>query len=182
MMITETAIAEVKLVTPRVFEDDRGFFMETWREDVFAKAGIEGPWVQDNHSRSSKGALRGIHYQIKQPQGKLVRATRGAIFDVAVDLRRSSSTFGQWVGQELSADNKAMLWIPPGFGHGFLALSDGAELQYKCTAYYAAEHDRTLAWDDPTLGIDWPLLHGEAPILSAKGAAAPRLDSADLFT
>lgn len=181
MLITETAIANVKLVTPRVVEDDRGFFLESWREDAFAKAGIEGPWVQDNHSRSSKGTLRGIHYQVEQPQGKLVRATRGAIFDVAVDLRRSSATFGQWIGQELNADTKTMLWIPPGFGHGFLALSESAEVQYKCTAYYAAEHDRTLAWDDPALSIRWPLAQGQSPILSAKDAAAPRLDSADLF-
>lgn len=181
MHIAETAIAEVKLVTPRVLEDDRGFFLENWREDVFAAAGIDGPWVQDNHSRSSKHSLRGIHYQVGQPQGKLVRATRGRIFDVAVDLRRSSPTFGRWVGQRLTAKNKAMLWIPPGFGHAFLALSDGAEVQYKCTAYYAPEDERTIAWDDASIGIAWPLPEGETPILSAKDASATQLSDADLF-
>jgi dTDP-4-dehydrorhamnose 3,5-epimerase len=181
MHIAETAIAEVKLVTPRVLEDDRGFFLESWREDVFAAAGIDGPWVQDNHSRSSKHSLRGIHYQVGQPQGKLVRATRGRIFDVAVDLRRSSPTFGRWVAQRLTAKNKAMLWIPPGFGHAFLALSDGAEVQYKCTAYYAPEDERTIAWDDASIGIAWPLPEGETPILSAKDASATQLSDADLF-
>lgn len=181
MHIAETAVAEVKLITPRVFEDDRGFFLESWREDAFAEAGITGPWVQDNHSRSSKHSLRGIHYQINQPQGKLVRATRGSIFDVAVDLRRSSPTFGKWVGQELSADNKEMLWIPPGFGHGFLALSDGAEIQYKCTDYYAPDDERTIAWNDPMLGIAWPLANGETPILSAKDASGKSLGDADLY-
>jgi dTDP-4-dehydrorhamnose 3,5-epimerase len=121
---------------------------------IVQESGIEGPWVQDNHSRSCQHALRGIHYQIERPLGKLIRATYGSVFDVAVDLRRSSATFGQWVGRELSADNKKMLWIPPGFGHGFLALSDITELQYKCTAYYAPEHDLTIIWDDPTLAID----------------------------
>jgi dTDP-4-dehydrorhamnose 3,5-epimerase len=181
MHIDETAIAEVKLVTPRVLEDDRGFFLESWREDVFAAAGIDGPWVQDNHSRSSKHSLRGIHYQVGQPQGKLVRATRGRIFDVAVDLRRSSPTFGRWVAQRLTAKNKAMLWIPPGFGHAFLALSDGAEVQYKCTAYYSPDDERTIAWDDPSICIAWPLPEGETPILSAKDASATQLSDADLF-
>ena len=181
MKIIETALPGVLQIEPKVFEDDRGFFMENWREDVFAAAGIDGPWVQDNHSRSAKHSLRGIHYQIAQPQGKLVRATRGRIFDVAVDLRRSSPTFGRWVGKRLTAKNKAMLWIPPGFGHAFLALSDGAEVQYKCTAYYAPEDERTIAWDDASIGISWPLPEGETPILSAKDASATQFSDADLF-
>jgi dTDP-4-dehydrorhamnose 3,5-epimerase len=181
MHIAATEIADVKFVEPRIFGDDRGFFMETWREDVFAEAGIAGPWVQDNHSRSARHVLRGIHYQIRQPQGKLVRATRGRIYDVAVDLRRSSPTFGRWIGRELSEDNKAMIWVPPGFGHGFLALSEGAEIQYKCTAYYAPEHDRTIRWDDPDIAIDWPLPDGQDPVLSEKDAAGRPLSAADLF-
>ncbi|MEM8695290.1 MAG: dTDP-4-dehydrorhamnose 3,5-epimerase [Pseudomonadota bacterium] len=181
MRIADTEIADVKLVEPDVFGDDRGFFMETWRRDVFADAGIEGPWLQDNHSRSVKYVLRGIHYQIQQPQGKLVRATRGGIFDVAVDLRRSSPTFKQWAGRELTEDNKAMLWVPPGFGHAFLALSDETEIQYKCTDYYAPEHDRTIVWNDPDLAIDWPLPEGEQPLLSAKDGAGYLLSAADLY-
>lgn len=180
MNIAETELPEVKLLTPRVFGDDRGFFLESWNARVFADAGIDVPFVQDNHSRSAIGVLRGLHYQLANPQGKLVRVTAGAVFDVAVDIRRSSPHFGRWTGHVLSADNKAMLWIPPGFAHGFLVLSDSADFLYKCTTLYDPPSDRGIAWDDPDIGIDWPL-EGVAPLLSAKDAAASRLASAEVF-
>lgn len=168
MNVTPTAIPDVLILEPRVFGDERGFFMETWQREKFAEAGIDTDFVQDNHSRSVKGTLRGLHYQIKRPQGKLVRVTVGEVFDVAVDIRRRSPTFGQWVGDYLSADNKRMLWVPPGFAHGFYVTSDVAEFQYKCTDYYMPEHERCIRWDDPAVGIDWPLKKGEEPLLSVK--------------
>jgi dTDP-4-dehydrorhamnose 3,5-epimerase len=178
--IAETDLPGVKLLTPRVFGDERGFFLESWNAKVFAEAGLDVPFVQDNHSRSAKGVLRGLHYQLSNPQGKLVRVTSGAVFDVAVDIRRSSPAFGRWTGHVLSADNKAMLWIPPGFAHGFLVLSDSADFLYKCTTLYDPPSDRSLAWDDPDIGIIWPL-EGMTPQLSAKDSAAPRLASAEVF-
>lgn len=180
MNIADTGLPGVKLITPRVFGDERGFFLESWNARSFAEAGLDMPFVQDNHSRSAKGVLRGLHYQLSNPQGKLVRVTQGAVFDVAVDIRRASPHFGRWTGNVLSADNKAMLWIPPGFAHGFLVLSDSADFLYKCTALYDPPSDRSLAWDDPDIGIDWPL-DGVTPQLSAKDAAAPRLAEAEVF-
>lgn len=181
MNFIETDLPGVIIIEPKVFGDDRGFFMESWNARVFEAAGIHGPWVQDNHSRSAKGVLRGLHYQVRQTQGKLVRATAGAVFDVAVDLRRSSPHFGKWTGVELSAENRRMLWVPPGFAHGFLTLSETADFQYKCTDYYAPEWERALIWNDPAIGIDWPLAAGEAPSLSAKDAAGLTLDQAEAF-
>jgi dTDP-4-dehydrorhamnose 3,5-epimerase len=181
MYFSETSLSGVKRIFPTVFEDERGFFMETWHSRRFAENGIDVDFVQDNASRSAKGTLRGIHYQIEQAQGKLIRVVDGEIFDVAVDLRKSSSTYGKWVGELLSAENKQQLWIPPGFGHGFLVLSDVAEVNYKCTDYYAREHERSVRWDDPDIAIDWPLSDGATPILSAKDAEAPRLSNAETF-
>jgi dTDP-4-dehydrorhamnose 3,5-epimerase len=179
MNITHTAIPDVLLFEPRVFTDARGFFFEVWNARAFREARIAAEFVQDNHSRSVRNVLRGLHYQIRQPQGKLVRVTAGEIFDVAVDLRRSSATFGRWVGMNLSAENKRIAWIPPGFAHGFLTLSEYVDMTYKMTDYYAPEHDRTLAWNDADLGISWPLV-GE-PVLSAKDAAGKRFKDADTF-
>lgn len=181
MMFTPAAIPEVVVVEPPVFGDERGFFMETWQRRKFAEAGIDYDFVQDNHSRSVQGTLRGLHYQIQQAQGKLVRVTQGEVFDVAVDVRRSSPTFGQWVGEWLSADNKRMFWVPPGFAHGFYVTSDTAEFQYKCTEYYAPEHERSIRWDDPRLNIQWPLVAGTPPLVSDKDRAAPGLDGAEVF-
>lgn len=155
MKISETKIPAVKLIEPKVFGDERGFFMETWNEKAFREAGIDATFVQDNHSRSVKNTLRGLHYQIKQPQGKLVRVTRGEVFDVAVDLRPGSQTFGHWIGEYLSDENKRMLWVPPGFAHGFLVISEIADFQYKCTDLYAPEYERSILWNDPTIGINW---------------------------
>jgi dTDP-4-dehydrorhamnose 3,5-epimerase len=181
MEIERLAIDGLLMVTPRRFEDDRGFFMERYNKAAFdAAAGAAIDFVQDNHSRSAKGVLRGLHYQLPpHAQGKLVSALSGAVFDVAVDIRRSSPRFGHWVGVELSAENRRQLWIPAGFAHGFLALSDGAELHYKTTDFYAPECDRSIAWDDKEIAIDWPL--ETAPILSDKDRAAPALAAADLF-
>ena len=162
------AIPDVVLLTPQLFADNRGFFMETWQDKKFDAAGIDAVFVQDNHSLSIQGTLRGLHYQIKQAQGKLVRVVAGELFDVAVDLRKSSKTFGQWVGDRLSAENKKMLWVPPGFAHGFYVISDKAEFVYKCTDYYAPEYERSIRWDDPDLGINWPLIDRRQPILSDK--------------
>lgn len=170
MNIVETEIPDVLIIEPKVYRDDRGFFMETWEGLKFAKLGIDAAFVQDNHSGSLRGVLRGLHYQIKQPQGKLVRAIRGEVFDVAVDLRRSSPTFGKWVGTRLSAENKRMFWVPAGFAHGFYTIGDYVEFAYKCTNYYSPEYDRTLLWNDPDIGIDWPIAEGESPILSRKDA------------
>ncbi|MDH4321465.1 MAG: dTDP-4-dehydrorhamnose 3,5-epimerase [Desulfobulbaceae bacterium] len=176
-----TRIPDVVVIEPKVFGDERGFFMETWRGDLFAANGITLPFVQDNHSRSGQGVLRGLHYQIKQPQGKLARVIIGEVFDVAVDLRKGSPTFGQWVGEVLSAENKKMLWVPPGFAHGFYVLSETAEFFYKCTDYYAPEHERSLRWDDPALNIYWPLLDGLSPQLSAKDLAGIPLAEAECY-
>jgi dTDP-4-dehydrorhamnose 3,5-epimerase len=170
MNVVRTEIADVLILEPKVFEDDRGFFFESFNQRVFeAAAGGPVTFVQDNHSRSKKNVLRGLHYQVEQPQGKLVRAVSGAIYDVAVDIRPSSPTFGRWVGVELSADNKRQLWIPPGLAHGFLVVSETAEVLYKATDYYAPAHERTILWNDPTLGIPWPL-KGQ-PQVSGKDAA-----------
>ncbi|MBH5321244.1 dTDP-4-dehydrorhamnose 3,5-epimerase [Aurantiacibacter sediminis] len=157
MKVSPCAVEGPLLIEPRIIEDDRGFFMESWNAAAFAKAGINAKFVQDNHSHSDRGVLRGLHFQNPQPQGKLVRVVTGSVFDVAVDLRRSSPTFGQWVGIELSASNRRMLWLPRGFAHGFLTLEDGTDFVYKCDAFYASEHEHTLAWNDPDIGIDWPI-------------------------
>lgn len=168
MQATPLAIPDVLLIEPKVFGDARGFFYESFNQRAFNKAtGTDFQFVQDNHSRSAKGVLRGLHYQIQQPQGKLVRVVQGCVFDVAVDIRKSSPTFGRWVGAELSADNHHQLWVPPGFAHGFVVLSETAEFLYKTTDYYAPEHERCIAWNDPQLDIAWPDL-GQAPVLSAK--------------
>jgi dTDP-4-dehydrorhamnose 3,5-epimerase len=174
MKVTATAIPDVKLIEPDVYGDARGFFMESWNRRVFRDLGLDLDFVQDNHSRSSRGILRGLHYQVKHPQGKLVRVTSGRVFDVAVDLRASSPTFGRWVGEELSADNHRMLWVPPGFAHGFYVLSDSADFLYKATAYYMPEHERAIRWDDEDLAIHWPLPGGEAPLLADKDRRAKR--------
>lgn len=181
MNIIQTAIAEVLIIEPKVFGDHRGFFLESWNARAFAQAGLQLSFVQDNHSRSKRGVLRGLHYQIKQPQGKLVRVTHGEVFDVAVDIRKGSATFGQWVGVRLSAENLRMLWIPAGFAHGFLVLSDMADLLYKCTDYYAPEHERCIRWDDPEIGIDWPLGDIKAPVLSAKDSHGSWLKDAEVY-
>ena len=181
MKVVDTTIPDVKIVEPRVFGDQRGFFLESWNAGVFAAAGIDATFVQDNHSHSAQHTLRGLHYQVTRPQGKLVRVTAGRVFDVVVDLRRSSAHFGRWVGVELSADNKRMLMVPAGFAHGFLALEDATDFLYKCTAYYAPEDERTIAWDDPDLAIDWPLSAGVAPLLSAKDAAAGGFAEAEFY-
>jgi dTDP-4-dehydrorhamnose 3,5-epimerase len=180
MRATPTAITDVLVLEPRVFADERGFFFESYNERTFAGAtGVAAKFVQDNHSRSVKNTLRGLHYQIQQPQGKLVRVVAGEVFDVAVDIRRSSPTFGKWAGEVLSAGNKRMLWIPPGFAHGFVVLSDFAEFLYKTTEYWAPEHERAIIWNDPDLAIDWPI--DGAPTLAAKDAAAQRLAAAEVF-
>ena len=181
MQFEPTRLPEVVLIKPRVFGDERGFFFETWHERVFRDAGIGASFVQDNHSRSSKHTLRGLHFQIQQPQGKLVRVTRGEAFDVAVDIRRTSPRFGQWFGAVLSERNRHLLWVPPGFAHGYLALSDEIDFLYKCTDFYAPKHERAIRWDDPTIGVQWPLPPGVAPTLSAKDAAAPAFQEAETY-
>lgn len=168
------------VIQPRVFGDDRGFFLESWNTRAFAEAGLELNFVQDNHSRSSKGVLRGLHLQNPDPQGKLVRVVAGAVFDVIVDLRRSSRTFGRWFGVELNASNKQMLWVPPGFAHGFLTLEDGTDFLYKCTEFYNPAAEQALRWDDPALAIDWPL-DGIEPQLSAKDLHAKRLSEIEPY-
>ncbi len=180
MRFVPSEIPGVLLVEPQVFGDSRGFFMETWHAAKFAAAGLDCNFVQDNHSKSVQGALRGLHYQIKKPQGKLVRVISGEVFDVAVDLRKSSPFFGRWVGEILSAENKKMLWVPPGFGHGFYVLSPEAEFVYKCTEFYAPEDERCIRWDDPELAIAWPLL-GLSPLLSPKDLAGVSLTKAELY-
>jgi dTDP-4-dehydrorhamnose 3,5-epimerase len=181
MEFSPTALPDVKIFRSRIYEDGRGFFLEAFRASGLVDAGIDHTFVQDNLSGSRKNVLRGLHYQISRPQGKLVRAITGEIFDVAVDLRRSSPTFGRFVGEILSAAEKNMLWIPPGFAHGFLVLSEWADVLYKTTEYYAPEADRTLVWNDPTVGIRWPLPSGEPPVLSAKDAAGTPLAEAEVF-
>jgi len=182
MKATPTDLPEVIVVEPTVFPDDRGFFFESWQVEKFLALGIEALFVQDNHSASTRGTLRGMHYQLSpRAQGKLVRVIEGEVFDVAVDLRKSSPTFGRWTGAHLSAENRKMIWIPPGFGHGFYVTSESAQFLYKCTDLYAPETARSVRWDDPELGIEWPLVDGEAPVLSTQDAAAPKLADAELF-
>lgn len=177
---TPTALPEVLILEPKVFGDDRGFFFESFNQRDFRQVtGVDTPFVQDNHSRSSKGVLRGLHYQIRQPQGKLVRVVRGEVFDVAVDLRRSSPNFGEWVGVMLSDENKRQLWVPPGFAHGFVVTSDIAEVLYKTTDYWYPEHERSLLWNDPSVGVQWPIVG--APQLAAKDAAGKLFGDADVF-
>jgi dTDP-4-dehydrorhamnose 3,5-epimerase len=178
--VIETALPGVLLLEPKVWGDDRGFFYESWNARTFADLGLDLKFVQDNHSKSAKGVLRGMHYQNPDPQGKLVRVVAGAVFDVAVDLRRSSPTFGKWVGYELSAANKRMLWVPEGFAHGFLSLEDNTEFLYKCTALYAPANEQSLRWDDPAVGIEWPL-DGITPQLAGKDAAGHALADAQAF-
>jgi dTDP-4-dehydrorhamnose 3,5-epimerase len=175
-----TAIPDVLIIEPKVFGDARGFFFESWNQAAFDRAvGREVRFVQDNHSASGRGVLRGLHYQVRQAQGKLVRVVAGEVYDVAVDLRRSSPTFGRWVGEMLSEDNRRMMWVPEGFAHGFLVMSESAEFLYKTTDYYAPEHERTLLWNDPKLGVDWPIA-GE-PLLKPKDASGTPLESAETF-
>ena len=176
-----TTIPDVLLVKPTVFGDARGFFMETYRASRFVAAGIHTNFVQDNHSGSGRGTLRGLHYQIRQAQGKLVRVVVGEVFDVAVDLRRGSKTFGKWAGQILSAENKLQLWVPEGFAHGFYVVSKWAEFVYKVTDYYAPEWERTLLWNDPEIGIDWPLIEGESLVLSGKDREGKALQEAEVY-
>ena len=181
MQITTTTIPDVKVIQASTFIDDRGFFMETWRAAACARKGVGPHFVQDNHSHSRLGVLRGLHYQVRQPQGKLVRAVTGEIFDVAVDLRRSSPTFGKWYGVLLSAENRRQLWVPEGFAHGFLTLSETADVVYKCTSYYSPKDDRTLLWKDEDLGIAWPTISIGEPVLSQKDACAPAFCDAECF-
>lgn len=181
MNITPTKIPDVLIIEPKVFGDERGFFMETYNQQVFADNGLTMNFVQDNHSRSRHGILRGLHYQIDNPQGKLVRVTSGKVFDVAVDIRRASPTFGEWVGIELSAENQRQFWVPEGFAHGFYVMSESADFQYKCTNLYAPEHERCIRWDAADLGIEWPLVNNEAPQVSAKDAEGSTLANAEVF-
>ncbi|MBW5798998.1 dTDP-4-dehydrorhamnose 3,5-epimerase [Halomonas elongata] len=181
MEFEKLQIPDVVLLTPKVFGDDRGFFMETFRQSEFEKYCGNYTFVQDNHSKSSHGILRGLHYQLEKPQGKLVRATQGDVYDVAVDLRQSSPTFGQWVGARLSADNKRMLWVPPGFAHAFYVISEEAEFQYKCTDYYNPGDEYCIRWDDSSLAIDWPLVNGLAPRVSDKDAQGDTFETAAKF-
>ncbi|MCK0098769.1 dTDP-4-dehydrorhamnose 3,5-epimerase [Qipengyuania sp. S6317L1] len=181
MNIIETDIEGVLIIEPRVFGDERGFFMETWNEGAFKEAGLDLTFVQDNHSRSQKGVLRGLHFQNPGPQGKLVRVTNGAVFDVAVDLREGSPTFGKWAGVELTAENKRMFWVPEGFAHGFLTLADDTDFLYKCTAPYAPGSEHTLAWNDPGVGIDWPVANLD-PIISEKDAKGLSLSDVPVFS
>lgn len=181
MRFHKTKNPDVILIEPQVFEDERGFFMESWKAQEFLNNGIDANFVQDNHSKSVQGTLRGLHYQVKCPQGKLIRVISGEIFDVAVDIRRSSPRFGQWLGEFLSAENKQMLWVPPGFAHGFYVTSETAEIIYKCSDIYKPEYERSLRWDDPELNIDWPLVDGNQPILSTKDASAPGFKDSEYY-
>lgn len=181
MKFIPTRIPDIVIIEPRVFGDARGFFMETWQKERFAAAGIPADFVQDNHSSSRQWVLRGLHYQIRRAQGKLVRVTHGEAFDVVVDMRRSSPTFGQWVGETLSESNRRMLWIPPGFAHGFLVLSERVEFMYKCTDYYSPDDECCLLWSDPGVAIDWPLPFGVHPIISAKDDAGSTLERAEQY-
>lgn len=181
MILTRLDIADLLLVTPTVHADGRGYFMEVWHEEKFATAGLDARFVQDNQSGSRRGTLRGLHYQIEHPQGKLVRVVSGEIFDVAVDLRRGSATFGRWLGLTLSAEGRQQIYVPPGFAHGFLVTSESAEVAYKCTDFYFPEHERTLIWNDPDVGITWPLPGGSMPTLSAKDSAGTLLTEAEVY-
>ena len=180
MKIIASNIPDILVFEPTVYSDGRGYFMETWRQSVFEAQGIDAGFVQDNQSNSNRGTLRGLHYQLNHPQGKLARVVSGEVFDVAVDLRKSSAYFGRWIGILLSAENKKQLWIPPGFAHGFYVMSESAELLYKCTDYYDPEDDHSLLWNDETVGIDWPLLDSK-PLLSDKDKNAPRLLEATVY-
>ena len=180
MKIEKLQIPDVLLLTPKVFCDERGFFMETWNKQSLAEQGFNFDFVQDNHSKSVKGTLRGLHYQMSHTQGKLVRVTQGKVFDVAVDLRKDSSTFGKWVGAVLTDDNKQMLWIPPKFAHGFYVISETAEFQYKCTDFYDPTSERSIIWNDETIGIEWPL-NGNEPLLSEKDKKGKKFTEADVF-
>lgn len=180
MKVVRTAIPEVLILEPKVFGDARGFFLESFNKKVFREAtGVDADFVQDNHSRSARGVLRGLHYQLRQPQGKLVRVVRGAVFDVAVDVRRSSPTFGRWAATELSEENQRQFWVPPGFAHGFVVLSETADFLYKTTDYYAPEQERCIAWNDPAIGIQWPA--GLEPRLSEKDSRGAALGAAEVF-
>lgn len=182
MKFVETDLPGVILIEPRVFEDARGYFMETWRQSLYRDAGIEAEFVQENVSRSlHRNTLRGLHYQVVEPQGKLVRVLEGSVFDVAVDLRRGSPDYLKWTGFHLAAEDRHLLWVPPGFAHGFLVTSDVAEFEYKCTAYYTPQYDRAIRWDDPEIGVDWPLEPGASPVLSDKDANAPFLADAEVY-
>ena len=180
MQRIETDHPDVILIKPQVFDDDRGFFMESWSARSFAEIGIREDFVQDNHSRSARDVLRGMHYQVVRPQGKLVRVTAGRVYDAVIDIRESSPRFGQCLGFELSAENRLMLWVPPGFAHGFLALEDGTELLYKCSDYYLPQHERTILWSDPDVGTEWPI-DGRLPLLSPKDAKGALLKDAELL-
>ena len=181
MKFIETHIPDVKIIQPTVLGDQRGYFMETWSQQHFSAGGLEINFIQDNHSHSSQGILRGLHYQIKHPQGKLVRVVTGKVFDVAVDIRQDSLTFGQWVGVVLSDENHQMLWVPPGFAHGFYVMSDQADFLYKCTDIYAPEYERCIKWDDAEIGIEWPLVDKQQPLLSEKDKKGLNLSVADIF-
>ena len=181
MEFEPTAIPEVVLIKPKVFKDDRGHFFESWSQRKFDAAGLELVFVQDNQNRSERHVLRGLHYQLTKPQGKLVRVVTGAVFDVAVDLRRRSPTFGRWVGAELSADNHHMLWVPPGFGHGFMVLSESVHFLYKCTEFYYPQDERAIRWDDAEIGVKWPLPAGMRPVISARDAAARPFRDAEYY-
>jgi dTDP-4-dehydrorhamnose 3,5-epimerase len=181
MRIVDSKIPDVKIIETPVYGDERGFFMETFRASLMDQLTDGKPFVQDNHSKSTQGILRGLHYQSEQTQGKLLRVIEGAVFDVAVDMRKDSSSFGEWVGVELSAENKRQLWVPEGFAHGFYVLSETAEFVYKCTDYYAPQHERSLLWDDPTIAVDWPLVDGKPPQLSDKDKAGKLFAEAEKF-
>ena len=181
MLIEKTEIPDVLLITPKVFNDARGFFMEVWNQAEFLKNGLDLKFVQDNHSKSVKGTLRGIHYQIENSQGKLVRVTQGKVFDIAVDLRKNSPYFGKWIGHVLSDENKQMMWIPPKFGHGFYVLSETAEFQYKCTDLYNPKAERSIVWNDMTIGVKWPIEPGTTPLLSPKDINGLPFEKADVF-
>jgi len=181
MQFHPTEIPDVVLIQPTVFGDARGYFFESWERRKFAAGGIEADFVQDNQSRSSQYILRGLHYQIQQPQGKLVRVVTGTVFDVAVDIRRSSSTFGRWVGVVLSEENRHMLWVPPGFAHGFVVLSEQAHFVYRCTDFWAPEYERSILWNDPDLEVKWPIPSGADPLVSAKDASGQRFRDAQYF-
>lgn len=182
MKFIASPINDIIVIEPDVFSDHRGFFLETWHRIKFREGGIDADFVQDNHSKSSQGTLRGLHYQIRQPQGKLIRVITGEIYDVAVDIRQSSPTFGQWVGEYLNDNNMKLFWIPPGFAHGYYVLSETAEVCYKCSDYYAPEHERTILWNDPAIGIDWPLVDGREPVLSDKDAQGKPLKEAEVYS
>lgn len=181
MHIIDTELDDVKILEPCVFADERGFFLESWNSRVFEELGFSADFVQDNHSRSGQGVLRGLHYQINHSQGKLVRVTQGEVFDVAVDMRRSSRQFGQWTGIRLSESNRRQLWIPEGFAHGFYVISESADFQYKCTDYYSPEHERTLLWNDHNVGVEWPLADGKQPTLVMKDVNGQPLSSCEYF-